>query len=148
MKCEHILIATDFSPDSERALTAALGLAQTFAARLTLVYAVDVREEFSEVNATAYLRAMESVVHRELEARRSRAQEAGIAAEALVVHGAPAQRIVQTADSQQADLIVMGTRGRTGVQRMLIGSVAERVLRAATCPVLVVPAEGEPGDAP
>ena len=141
MKCEHILVAMDFSPDSEHALTAAIGLGLKFPARLTLVHAVHVREEFSEVNASAYLRAMESVVHREIAARGKRAKDAGVAAGTLVVHGTPAQRIAQTAASQQVDLIVMGTHGRTGLQHLLIGSVAERVLRLAPCPVLVVPGE-------
>ena len=145
MKCEHILVAMDFSPDSEQALTAAIELGLKFPARLTLVHAVHVQEEFSEVNASAYLRAMESVVHREIAARGKRATDAGVAADSLVVHGRPAQRIAQTAASQQVDLIVMGTHGRTGLQHLLIGSVAERVLRLAPCPVLVVPGEPDKG---
>lgn len=143
MRCEHILVATDFSADSEYALTAAIGLARKLEGRLTLVHAVHVPEELSEANASDYLRAMESVVHREIEARRRRARDAGVAADALVVHGAAAQRIAQTARSQQVDLIAMGTHGRTGLQHLLIGSVAERVLRLAPCPVLVVPGESD-----
>lgn len=60
-----------------------------------------------------------------------------------MVNGPPAQRITETAQNEAADLIVMGTHGRTGLRHMLIGSVAERVVRHATCPVLVVPRQTE-----
>jgi universal stress protein A len=58
--------------------------------------------------------------------------------ETLVVNGGPAHEICQTAEAQAADLIVMGTRGRTGLKHFLLGSIAEKVVRYAPCPVLVV----------
>ena len=55
-----------------------------------------------------------------------------------MVHGVPFQEILDTAKTQQVDLIIMGTQGRTGLQHVLMGSVAEKVVRLAPCPVLVV----------
>ena len=134
MKCQHILVPTDFSPGSEYALTAATGLARQFRARLTLIHAAHVPDEFD-----LYLRIMEPALRREMEACRKRVEEAAVPADTLVTRGAAAQTIVETARARSVDLIVMGTHGRTALQHLLIGSVAERVLRLAPCPVMVVP---------
>ena len=143
MQCKHLIVPTDFSPSSELALTAATGLARQFRAHLTLVHVVDLPEEFSEVNAAAYLRVMESTVQREMETRRKRVEEAAVPVDTIVVRGAAAQTIVDTARGKGVDLIVMGTHGRTGLQHILIGSVAERVVRLAPCPVMVVPGKSD-----
>jgi nucleotide-binding universal stress UspA family protein len=58
--------------------------------------------------------------------------------EVAVIHGVPFHEIIETAKMQQVDLIVMGTHGRAGLQYMLLGSVAEKVVHLAPCPVLVV----------
>ena len=140
MKCQHILVPIDFSQDSEDAVGCAIGLAQQFQARLTLLHAIYVPEA-AEVNLAAYLEKIESESARLMAARRKRVEDAGVAAGSLVVRGVPSHRITETAQEQQADLIVMGTHGRTGLRHMLIGSVAERVVRHAPCPVMVVPRE-------
>ena len=62
----------------------------------------------------------------------------GLEGEIAVVHGVPFQEMLDTAKKQQVDLIIMGTHGRTGLQHVLMGSVAEKVVRLAPCPVLVV----------
>jgi nucleotide-binding universal stress UspA family protein len=66
-----------------------------------------------------------------------RVQHAGLAGKSLLVQGVPWQEIVDKAKATQADLIVMSTHGRTGFQHLLLGSVAERVVRLAPCSVLV-----------
>jgi nucleotide-binding universal stress UspA family protein len=66
-----------------------------------------------------------------------RVHEAGVACETIVDHATPFQCIIDHADTNQVDLIVMGTHGHTGLQRMLLGSVAEKVVRLATCAVMV-----------
>lgn len=140
MKCQHILVPIDFSQDSEHAVDCAIGLAKQFQARLTLLHAIYVPEA-AEVNLAAYLEKIQSESDRQMAVRRKRVDDAGVAADVLTVLGAPSQTIVETARDKQADLIVMGTHGRTGLRHMLIGSVAERVVRLAPCPVMVVPRE-------
>ncbi|MCY4513725.1 MAG: universal stress protein [Candidatus Tectomicrobia bacterium] len=140
MKCQHLLVPIDFSQDSEHAVDSAVGLAQQFQARVTLLHVVYVPEA-AEVNLAAYMDKIRSEADQSMASRLKRVQDAGIDAEALTVIGPPSQRIVDTARDRHADLIVMGTHGRTGLQHMLIGSVAERVVRLAPCPVMVVPRE-------
>lgn len=140
MKCQHILVPVDFSQDSEEAVRCAIGLAQQFQARLTLLHAIYVPEA-AEVNLAAYLDKIQSESDQLMAACRKRVEDAGVAVDSLVVRGVPSHRITETAQEQQADLIVMGTHGRTGLRHMLIGSVAERVVRHASCPVMVVPRE-------
>ena len=67
-----------------------------------------------------------------------RARAAGAKATVTILEGSPAERIVHTARARRADLIVMGTRGRTGLSRFLLGSVASRVISMSPCPVLTV----------
>ena len=140
MKCQHILVPVDFSADAERALDCAIGLAQQFQARLTLLHVIYLPEA-AEVNLAAYLRKVEAEMEQEMAVRRKRAADAGVAVDARIVRGVPSPKIVEAAAKQQVDLIVMGTHGRTGLQHLLIGSVAERVIRLTPCPVMVVPRE-------
>ena len=140
MKCQHIQVPVDFSHDSEHAVEAAIGLAQQFEARVTLLHAIHIPEA-AEVNLAAYMDKIRSEADQSMTSRLQRVQEAGVTAEAVTVIGAPSQTIVDTARDRRADLIVMGTHGRTGLRHMLIGSVAERVVRLAPCPVMVVPRE-------
>jgi universal stress protein A len=76
-----------------------------------------------------------------------RVQEAGLPGDSAIVEGAPFQMIIDTAKDNEADLIVMGTHGRTGLTHVLMGSVAERVVRMAPCPVLVTRGTTEASDA-
>lgn len=140
MKCQHILVPVDFSQDSEEAVGCAIGLARQFQARLTLLHAIYVPEA-AEVNLAAYLDKIQSESDQLMAACRKRVEDAGVTVDSLVVRGVPSHRITETAQEQQVDLIVMGTHGRTGLRHMLIGSVAERVVRHASCPVMVVPRE-------
>ena len=140
MKCEHILVPIDFSPDAEQALDCAIGLAQQFQAHLTLLHVIYLPET-AEVNPLAYLAKAESEAERETVAYQKRVEDAGVAVDTLIIRGIPVDKIVDTARAKQADLLVMGTHGRTGLQHLLIGSVAERVVRLAPCPVMVIPRE-------
>ena len=142
MKCEHIRAPIDFSRDAEQALGYAIGLARQFQARLTLLHAIYVPEA-AEVNLAAYLEKVESEAEREIAACRKRAEDAGVAVDTLIVRGVPSHTIVGKARDRQVDLIAMGTHGRTGLQHLLIGSVAERVVRLAPCPVMVIPREAK-----
>jgi nucleotide-binding universal stress UspA family protein len=134
-----ILYATDFSAESKYAFPLACALARDYGARLIVVH----------VNAPPVLGAAEIYVpppsDSDLEALRKQLSEVrpsdpGIAVERRLVIGDPAFEILDEAQESKADLIVMGTHGRSGLGRLLMGSVAEAVVRKAVCPVLTVKA--------
>jgi len=88
--------------------------------------------------AATYLDTLETEAQRLLQASLARVQHAGLQVETLFVQGTPTQMIMDTADEQGVDLIIMGTHGRTGLAHVFLGSVAEHVVRQGPCPVLVV----------
>jgi nucleotide-binding universal stress UspA family protein len=145
-KFRTILVPTDFSDPSARALDMALDIVAP-GGRLLLVHVVDdvpLTYGYVGVASTpAELKArVDAEAKRELEAFGPAEPPAGAAVGRRVLHGTPWMAIVEEARTTGADLIVMGTHGRTGLKHVLIGSVAERVVRKAGCPVLVVPPHG------
>lgn len=135
---ERILVPIDFSEPSERALSAAIELARTFGARLALLHV------WSIPNA-AYARELswpvvdvEATARAALERVRARVAEVYPETEAVLRKGSEWQSILDVVKEQRMDLIVMGTHGRRGLPRWLIGSVAEKVVRLSPVPVLTV----------
>jgi universal stress protein A len=137
----HILVPTDFSDSADDALAYALTLADQVGATVRLVHVFDDPDTvglYSEmyVPMPPEMRAeIMANLRRELTARAAKGTRE-VASE--VLSGAPATTIVDAAKRHQCDLIVMGTHGRHGAAHLLLGSVAERVVRTAACPVLVV----------
>ena len=133
---KHVLVATDFSPPSEAALTYGQALAQLFGATLHLLHVAEndfLRSTPADPRAVGYGR------RQALDARLTDSDRHTLHARAIVeVSDEPEQAIVEYARTESIDLIVLGTRGRTGLSHALIGSVAERVVRTAPCPVLTV----------
>jgi nucleotide-binding universal stress UspA family protein len=84
-----------------------------------------------------YLQDLEAEIMQNMEACLARVTASGLEGDIVVVHGVPFHEILETAKTQKVDLIVVGTHGRTGLQHILLGSVAEKVVRLAPCPVLV-----------
>ena len=137
---KRILVPTDFSEPADGALTYALDLASKLGATVSLVH---VFEDPAGIHSGAYV-PMPAEMRGEILAdlRRRMAEVAATRGHAelnpRVLIGPAAQSIVEAARDSQADLIVMGTHGRHGMAHLLLGSVAERVVRTATCPVLTV----------
>ena len=142
MPTSHILVPTDFSTHADHALDYALALAKELQARITLLHVI-YRPPMGEASLLTYLAEVEAEARQALERRVQRLREAGLQGTYIMVHGVPWQEIVEAAGVQKADLIVMGTHGRTGVLHVLLGSVAEKVLRHAPCPVLVTRAPAQ-----
>ena len=142
MIVQHVLVPIDFSATADQALTYAIALAQQLQARLTLLHVLDLTpvtvDEMPPGMTATYLDDLETDAQYLLQASRERVQRAGLQAESLLVQGTPTQTIVDTAGEQGVDLIIMGTHGRTGLAHVLLGSVAEHVVRQGSCPVLVV----------
>jgi nucleotide-binding universal stress UspA family protein len=146
MSMRHLLVATDFSPLADAALDRAVAIAKVHGARLTLAYAESVVDssatgESGESAATTELAglavAMKEHERKELGARLDRIRGEGIEVDSAVRDGSPDEAITELAKSIGANLIVIGTHGRSGLGRLLLGSVAELIVRRATCDVLV-----------
>lgn len=141
MPVHHILVPTDFSAYADQALEYAMALAQALQARLTLLHVfhpspLSVGEMPPAVLSNA-LQEMETTAHQRMQATLARVHHAGLQADSAIIEGMPLQTILDTAQTRGADLIIMGTHGRTGLTHVLMGSVAEKVVRLAPCPVLV-----------
>ncbi len=142
LRLRTILVPMDFSPSSHRALDIAKELAKSAGpAHLILVHAYYVPielEQFLIQQGDPVLERLSESVTEDLEKILTSLQDAGISSEYLASRGAPERLIVELAKQKHADLIVMGTHGRRGLTHLLLGSVAERVVRTAECPVMTV----------
>jgi nucleotide-binding universal stress UspA family protein len=138
-KGERILVALDGSDHSEKALDQAISMAKICNSQLFAIAVTDLYPEQMAVAESLVERVSEEVGE-VLERAKQKAEAENVACETITHMGAPAYDfIVQEANKRNVDLIVMGTHGRTGFKRLLMGSVAERVIGAAPCPVLVTP---------
>ncbi len=135
-----ILCPTDFSHDAARALEVATDLARQNDATLLLLHVADTLgpegatfgQVATELQPEGHVHRLEGLLRQQLPA------DAGVPVRFLLREGDPAAEIVGVATSERCDLIVSGTHGRTGLSHLLMGSVAERVVRTSPCPVLVV----------
>jgi nucleotide-binding universal stress UspA family protein len=144
MRIRRILCASDFSRTSGKAFAAAISLAKSSRAGLTILYAYVpivplVPEQYIDSRTWDRVDAeTRRWVERQIAKLAARAKKHGVRASAIMVTGDPASQIVRAARSVRADVIVMGTHGRRGVSKFFLGSVAERVIATAPCPVLTV----------
>jgi len=145
MKIRRILVPTDFSEASAPAVVYAVGLAHTFDAEVVLFHAVEpsVFAGDGTVAVGSVVDELERTAHGQLKKRVDRLKARGVNIRGMVGFGYAAALISETAAKLEIDLIVMGTHGRAGFSRLLIGSVAEKVVRIASCPVLTVHADAE-----
>ena len=140
----RILHPTDFSRASGAALLKAVALAKESRAQLLLVHVMLPPTPFigdGYVSPKTYQEleaAARRSAQRELAKVAARAQKAKARVKAVLLEGVPYDRIARAARSKRADLIVMGTHGRSGLSKFFLGSVAERVIALAPCPVLTV----------
>jgi nucleotide-binding universal stress UspA family protein len=136
---EKILVAVDGSDFSELAVDQAISLGAICNSQIVVVSVVDLYPEQMAV-APALVEKMSEEVARHLEQARKKIEKAQIACETVVhMGGRPHEFIVQEAKDRGIDLIVLGTHGRTGIKKVLLGSVAQNVIGSAPCPVMVVP---------
>lgn len=141
---ERILWPTDFSEPSYRALKTADELAIHFSAELTLIHVIPplplipARDAPLGINTGSYLLEIETQAKQTLEKIVAEKTSEDRKTRTLVGHGNPADEIVRAGKRVQADLIVIATHGLTGWRRFIFGSVAEKVIRTASCPVLSI----------
>jgi nucleotide-binding universal stress UspA family protein len=143
----RILVPLDFSEQAAAVLEWAAHLAEQHGSRVLLLHAYHLPVEFQQLEG-AYLPPdfwsnVKSEAEQSLQRYAGELQARGLRVEAIVREGYPASVIVDEAQSQRVDLIVIGTHGHSGLKHMLLGSIAERVVQKAPCPVLTVKAPGE-----
>jgi nucleotide-binding universal stress UspA family protein len=145
---QRILVPTDFSEPSDEALNYAKGLAEGFGASIHLLHVLEdlaAHAWTTEVYVAALPgvhEEMERQARERLEQQLTPEERAKYRAEVVLRMGSPFVEIVRYAREQKADLVVIGTHGRGAIAHMLLGSVAERVVRKAPCPVLTVRRKG------
>lgn len=147
---ERILLATDFSACAARAQDYARFIALAASARLDILHVLEFQPGMDpeyHVNSL-YLEELRKDAARQLERFAGEARGLGLRVAQREVLGIPSIRINEAAQETGADLVVLGTHGRTGLEHILLGSTAERVVRGASCPVLTVRVPYEPGRKP
>lgn len=142
---KNILVPLDGSELAERALDHATTILKPHG-QITLVYVLDeINEPFNRYTVTDMQLMRENIEENAaayLEKVGDRLRDEAFTTKRRVEYGNPADRIVQVAAEDNVDVIVMSTRGRSGFSRWIMGSVTQKVLTAARCPVFVIPPKG------
>lgn len=137
-----ILVALDFSDNSDRALDVAIDYAKRVGADIELVHAFDIPipavYPYEVTIPDSMITESRRIAEQKLQTARAKVDAAGISVATHLAEVPAASAIVRIAEDVKADLLVMGTRGHTGLKHMFLGSVAERTTRHAPCSVLVV----------
>ncbi len=142
LRIRTILVPMDFSATAERALRTARDLAlQAGPTHVILAHATYLPPEIEAMAPNVALTQAENESARSLERQLIELQDAGISSEFTAVRARPERMILELARDKDVDLIVMGTHGFSGLAHVALGSIAERVVRQAPCPVLTVKAE-------
>ena len=141
---KHLLVPIDGSPTSELAVDKAIGLAKAFDREVTTIYVVD-PYPFTGVGADfaygqgQYLNAAKAAANDALSHARKQMEQAGVKLHTATVESHTVWRgILEAADTGGADLIVMGSHGRSGIEKLVLGSVAQKVVSHSKLPVLLV----------
>lgn len=140
-KMKKILIPTDGSGCSLRAAEIGISLAKILGGEIFAIYAIDtviLKEITKSIGSTDVEIELKEKGERYLDYVIDLAKKEGLKAEAILAKGEPYDQIIDFAKNKAIDIIVMGTYGRRGTKRILIGSVTERVIEYSPCPVLVV----------
>lgn len=135
---QDILVPTDGSEGSRRAVDHAIDIAATYDAMLHVLFVVDTRSLPADVDAGLIYDALEGTGREAVDEVTRQAVAADVDVEASLATGSVHRAILDYAAEHDVDLVVMGTHGRTGLDRYLLGSVAEKVVRLSPVPVMTV----------
>ena len=148
MQIKTILFQTDFSNGARAAMDHATSLARDYQAKLILLYVIQdisIAEWYipSSISVGDLVEDMQKSAWQEMDKWIAEVSQQVKDPEKMVVRGVPFVEIIRIAKERHVDLIVIGTHGRTGIDHMLFGSTAEKVVRKASCPVLTVRITGK-----
>ena len=145
MKLNTILVATDFSEHAEKAMETAIDLADHFEAELIILHAYNVEIPIASpmmsggyVLPTGFFEQIATQARLEVEAVAKKVNDRGVKAIGVALDEPAGMAIIDEATRRNVDMIVMGTRGLTGLKHIALGSTADKVVRTAPCPVLTV----------
>lgn len=138
-KIEKLLLATDDSVYSEGAIREAISFAKRCSSKLYAISVVEVITDYEAFSPQKIEEALESGVIKHLESVKAMALQEGVGCETIIAHGEPHESIVDEAKKRRVDMIIMGRRGAKGLQKLLIGEVAAKVIGYAPCKVLIIP---------
>lgn len=137
----NIVIATDGSENSQRAISCGVEIAKLSGATVHALYVVDTPSIISET-WTAGKEMVHELIIREgkkvLSKVKKIIEDSGVEVKEVLLEGYPSEEIINFAENNNMDLIIMGTLGKTGLERFLVGSVAENVVRNSKVPVMVI----------
>ena len=147
IEIKTILVPIDFSEHSKKATETAIGLAKTLGAGIHLTHVLHFPVQVAAPGTVAIpqdlWRQIRDAAARKLDKASQTVSIEGVTVETHLTEGANAQAIIEVAGKIGADLIVMGTRGLSGLKHVMLGSVAERTVRLARCPVMTVKTDNE-----
>jgi nucleotide-binding universal stress UspA family protein len=145
---QNIILPVDGSKPSQKAAEVGIDLAKLSKGRVTALFVIDIGKEYAGIGGVSWNIAdkvvqgvkdsLQQLGDETLKGVGEMAQKAGVSFEAKVVEGQPATEIIKMAETSNADMIVMGRLGRTGISKFLMGSVADKVVRHSRVPVLMV----------
>lgn len=142
----NIVIATDGSRNTRRAISYGIELAKLSGATVYALYVVNTKSTISEnwtIGKETIYNIMKCDGQKAVSEVKKIGEASGVEVREVVLDGCPSSEIIKFAENNNADLIVMGTLGETGLEKFLIGSVAEKVVRGSKVPVLVVRGKGK-----
>ena len=138
----RIVVPTDFSADAVRAYEVAIQLARSFGAEITLLHCYQINpggiSPYGIAMPVSLDQELQDAARRQLAEWGEKADSEGVTVQTRLLSLTPSVGIAQCVEETGADLIVMGTRGLAGIQHVMLGSVAERTVRTAPCPVLTL----------
>jgi nucleotide-binding universal stress UspA family protein len=134
----NILAAVDGSESANKAFERAIYLAQKCNSKIDLVHVVQCEVGGDSANTFEIIEELKDKAKKMLEEYKVQAAKNNVLIQITVMQGDPAKVIIELAKAKSYDLIIMGTRGRSAFQELLIGSVSQKVMHHASCPVMVV----------
>ncbi len=134
----NLLVAVDGSESAKKAFEKSIYLAQNCNSKVDIVHVVQCELGGDSANTFELIEELKENAKKMLEEYKNQAAKNNIPIQIMVIQGDPAQVIIELAKTKNYDLIIMGTRGRSAFQELLIGSVSQKVMHHASCPVMVV----------